>query len=158
MSNIWLDRQVSFHGYPQHPRAHPERPWWRSTMAAPLLLETDMRCWERSDGERVDWAGFDDVDAEMARIDRENPLPAPPALCSQVWVWLDDDGRVKRDCTINEVNRLSHSESRHRVMFGERKSVDLPTWPRGKAALIAGPFAPWMDTSEPKLEPQEEPP
>ena len=100
---------TTYHGYPQHPDSHPERPWWR------LVEHEGEESWVRTDGEvmarvrhkRVGdwyetgwkvWTGRQDLTVEktadcdvpavdvMALYDRRNPLQPPPPLCGQVWV------------------------------------------------------------------------
>jgi hypothetical protein len=76
-----------FHGYPQHPDAHPERPWWR---AVPLDPDDGWRATEcalRSDGWRVvlTWEDADERqwgEKMAAALDQRGKIPR---VVAQVW-------------------------------------------------------------------------
>lgn len=114
-----------FHGYPVHPDAVPDRPWWRrnlpgsgfasSSIFDPMLPMDEgeggrWRAFVRTDGVAVVGGPGDDavlgrhgrsnvhvvgdgetVGEALARVDRGHPLPAPPPLVGQVWVWSETD-------------------------------------------------------------------
>lgn len=150
---------VEWHGYPQHPDAHPERPWWRAVAASGFTQDV----WPcrypframRSDGlagpefhaakhDTADqpvspWAARGiSVDALVA-IDAEHPLPAPPPKCGQVWRWLDADG-VPRDASM--VIDIEYTEAL--FASGLRCDGNDPRhWPPPGAVLVAGPHSPW---------------
>lgn len=70
--------------YPPRPGEHPRRRWWRKD---PMGTDPPTFRWFRWDGQWFVRRGDDDQDvAEMARIDRENPIPRPPYRAGQVWV------------------------------------------------------------------------
>jgi len=73
---------MKWHGYPQHPDAHPSRPWWRH-------VTCEAAChWRRVDGHRGSPFNPEretaSTDAELAAYDRDHPLPHPEPLCGQV--------------------------------------------------------------------------
>lgn len=144
---------TTWHGYEQHPDAHPERPWWRRVVTA--ISETPG--WERApdsyfiadddaaDPEVLasinDWSAFAaEVGPALARIDAEHPLPAPEPRCGQVWT----DGEVD-----NLVTAVVRSPLRGvAVAFGPQWHDYGAAWPPSGAVLVAGPGAPWQDTRE----------
>lgn len=86
-----------YHGYPQHPAAHPEVPWWRFEAIGGWS-------WVRRahDGTSpvVDigsaWPdeAADEYDARLLvaleEVDARYPVPPPPPLVGQVWVTVVD--------------------------------------------------------------------
>jgi len=121
MSNDW-------HGYPQHPDAHPELPWWRKE---PIRFRS-----VRSDGKIVKWQALgspslrspEQVESNAKKIDP--PPPPPPPRCGQVWA--DIDGK--------------HDAMVVRVIGGVAwmpGNVQHREWPPERAVLVAGPGAPW---------------
>lgn len=157
---------TEFHGYPQHIDAHGTRPWWRRLTRNG---RRDPYTWARPDGGRVTrqpgpgyWAsrhvlwhvdtGMHDgdvlatgiTDEALAAYDAAYPLPAPPPLCGQVWVWSDN-----RQALLTEVYRTAAGL---RVDLGEYAAwpEGVPdeghfhvAWPPPGAVLVAGPGAPW---------------
>lgn len=124
-----------WHGYPQHPDSHPERPWWRrgmvrehrrsSTGAGSVSTTLDVMGFVRSDGRTsVDEAG-------MRQVDADEPLPPPPPLVGQVW--RQPDG--------TEVMVALHNPG-NRDWFGPGPPP-WEEWPPPGAVLVAGPLAPW---------------
>jgi hypothetical protein len=115
-----------WHGYPQGPDAHPDRPWWR---------QHSWTLWRRSDG--VTWSGYcrDDVrDEHLAILDREQPIPAPPPMAGQVWRCPDGATR-----TIG-----AHREADRRWWWtGLETGHGWQQWPPPGAVLVAGVGAPW---------------
>jgi len=130
-----------FEIYPQHPNAHPERPWWRAGSG-----------WHRRDGARVwfedgrslvgpgpgwwsqaeeaDFIQHADCDAALSYVDAAHPLPAPPPLCGQVWVLPNGEHGL----VTSVVGGL--------VTLGAT-SYPEELWPPGGAVLVAGPGSPW---------------
>jgi hypothetical protein len=120
---------------------HPDRPWWRRSSIASQ--------WIRVDGRRVY------QEAEIALIDQESPLPAPPMRAGQVWllecrnatttVLLDTFGWQRPTWSGDEHaitlggHRLTPTEARDLLLHGKN--------PRWKAFLIHDPIdpdaAPW---------------
>jgi len=134
-----------FHGYPQHPDAHPERPWWR--LANPW---TDGGVWRRTDGQSTArfnvpstyWGSPEQYhthimgiarqqDDYLARIDTTNPLPPPHPRCGQVWICDDNEERlvvaVQNGCPV----------------FGGHPLGFALNWPPAGAVLVDGHGAPW---------------
>lgn len=160
----------TWHGYPQHPDAHPERPWWRRDRSAMVrsdgvaLTSIHDRNYAETFGHPFDERGMRE-DGESyadatARIDREHPLPAPPPMCGQVWVWLSGFA-----ATVQAVDPTGMSAPRGMsdgpgvvwpctipapVQHGPYLGAWTPAalWPPPGAVLVAGPGAPWADTSE----------
>lgn len=153
--NLW-------HGYPQHPDSHPERPWWRERRNGE---------WTRADGlvvyiaqteEDVVWraltSGFvsseiigttDEMTSSeaMARIDREHPLPAPEPRCGQVWVhkhWATMIARIER----NRPHFGHVWDSRGASTEAAAPWGWVGTWPPPGAVLVAGHGAPWAPMGE----------
>jgi hypothetical protein len=115
----------TWHGYPQQAGAHESRPWWRR-----VDWGNGESGWVRTDGFAEIATGS--VSAERPEcLDREHPLPCPPPLCGQVWVWPErSHSTTVLDVTTKCVATLP---------------VDYPLadWPPAGAVLVAGPGAPW---------------
>lgn len=80
--------------------AHPERPWWRVAQTSGTVLTSFPPVihwgWRRCDGVVGPEFAARDVEVgdpatlcrdSLARIDAEHPLPAPPPMEGQVWVF-----------------------------------------------------------------------
>jgi hypothetical protein len=150
---------MDWHGYPQHPDAHPERPWWRLHKSTPWVRSDDWTVARRSDPESVlpgavsrSWtpAGEPGPSAPteelLALIDRMHPLPVPEPRCLQVWV-LPSTGY---SFTITGVAPLGDGLWHVVNGFDGRQGLvsigSLPAeerWPPPSAVLVAGPGAPW---------------
>ena len=103
-----------------------------------------------------DWNAYT-VEELMARIDREHPLPPPEPRCGQVWVFPD----VNQHDTVQGVSdgkgyfisgyadtMTPVSTSTYGDGCGAAAVLDAPnTWPPPGGILVAGPDAPWADTS-----------
>jgi hypothetical protein len=151
---------MDWHGYPQHPDAHPERPWWRLHKSTPWVRSDDWTVARRSDPESVlpgavsrSWtpAGEPGPSAPteelLALIDRMHPLPVPEPRCGQVWVLVAGD--VHDEALVVQVIR--HSGLPYEVVFGDGETqrlrrqdgeVNPKAWPP-LGVLVAGPGAPW---------------
>jgi len=150
---------TTWHGYEQGDNAHPEFPWWtwvaeQSTHGTYLLSQVGR--WLRGDGqksERVAWTYqegrghetmmrvlADKAEEEICYIGQESPLPPPEPRCGQVWV--------------NVTTGASHMITDVKDGIAWMGSGKLATWPPEDefsdevAVLVAGPGAPWADTSE----------
>lgn len=145
---------MEWHGYEQHPDAHPDRPWWHRT----TCVISGTAGWERSpdryfaaDPAEMDECvhSYEDLVAEttpeLGRIDREHTLPCPPPRCGQVWVW-PKSGRASMIFAIEPPNDV---ECKASCVFW-REEWDSISWPPPRAVLVAGPGSPWMDTREVK--------
>jgi hypothetical protein len=116
------------HGW--HPDAHPERPWWCGTDTFnPCLLR-------RLDGGQP-FVG----ESSIASYDEAHPLPEPPILPGQVWVW--PEGTHIRESAVHadippggsaQVLSVLHG----RPVFVVVNTSILPSPP----ALICGPLGP----------------
>jgi hypothetical protein len=119
-----------------------------------LLLQRNPHtswAWERTDGKRLTDASAEGVEALqreylpvgsgtdvagfrarlMALIDREHPREAPPPACGQVWVDADAEFLIT---VVTPDGALASGQL-------------VQPWPPPEAVLVAGPGAPWMDTS-----------
>lgn len=134
---------TNWFGYPQHPDAHPERPWWRVF---------DMRL--NSSGQEIAWRRTDGMLATMLEVesaiidvlaikDAEHPLPAPPPLCGQVWV----DPRTEKHFMVQAVSAgvaiLQVPNLTHGMWELVTVWVYPEHWPIKHVVLVAGPGAPW---------------
>lgn len=128
--------------YPAHPDAVPERPWWRPVALCDpprgLAYGPPLVGWVRTDGVTLEQG--EDLDA----YDREHPLRAPLPACGQVWVWPDTDYEIML------VGRDDWGWAPHLRIGGRQVTGGDAPWPPPRAVLVAGPGAPWMDTSEAK--------
>jgi hypothetical protein len=132
-----------WHGYPQHPDAHPERPWWR-----PI---SSMR-WRRTDG-RISRAAC--VCDELARLDTAHPMPPPEPRCGQVWVTLTGVESMVQMVYSNGAGTRTIDLPDHHFFWPpdpERpdscwgsapETLTTADWPPPGAVLVAGPGAPW---------------
>jgi len=154
---------MDWHGYPQHPDAHPQRPWWRRS-------GDDESPWVRSDNATLtpvaEYVGGDTYDAgwqshdgwvlrvpdvwmgrmaaihtlesgSLATYDAEHPLPPPEPRCGQVWVWVAASAWQGLQMTVSTVTAVGG------VHFGTRRDAWDAPWPPPGAVLVAGPGAPW---------------
>lgn len=157
---------MTYHGYPQHPDAHPERPWWRKLWQRRGNGSLEHIAWQRIRDRatvsvlEVRQARFD----VLAHHDLEHPLPAPPPLCGQVWVDLDEVGPVggmtitavgpyvavaqMSACYVGILFRrgivrhqgFRHAEDAPEHVRAEFREVE---WPPSNCVLVAGSFSPW---------------
>lgn len=148
----------AWHGYPQHPDAHPERPWWR--LSGEGLTRSDgvelspLTRWVGGDDYEVSWwaqpmgtvvrTTVGDCDQQhgladllgdaLAAYDAAHPLPAPLPLCGQVWAF--GDGHVSMVTDVHDGV----------VTWGD--GAETYDWAclvsgRGAPVLVAGPCSPW---------------
>jgi hypothetical protein len=120
--------------YPAHPFADegcPARPWWqradlsakyRASRAGLAVHVVSRPGWLRSDGQEVNSSQSDDE--QLAKFDRENPLPRPSLRVGQIWA--NEVG--------NAVQIVSADNSRALV------ATYVPTGP-SMATLGVAPFA-----------------
>lgn len=155
---------ITFHGYPQHPDAYPERPWWRLDRSPIDGWEVSPR-WAREGAPYVQAVlefGAShppaDVLADIDRTDHYSPMPAPRPMCGQVWVWPHASGG-ERQAMVTSVRPGSWDGGKVTgllvEMFGVSSyyvSLDPETgatnWPMLYAVLVAGPGAPWTPFGE----------
>jgi hypothetical protein len=122
------------------PGAVPERPWWRQ--------EGDD--YRRADGARVKSVldGFRFIEWEptlrlIEAHDTEHPMPVPPPMCGQVWVWTNGWERM-----VVGVDRCAvfgcGDEIRNTGAPSEYSDIPMraDVWPPPGAVLVAGP-TPW---------------
>lgn len=126
---------ADWHGYPQHPDAHPERPWWRLSRHGGYV---------RTDGEEAAEVGSDRggflgilhghelTTQALAEFDCKRPLPPPEPRCGQVW-YMTDSGTSKM---VGRCGTLS-------ITWADGTKRSTAEWPRPNAVLVAGPGAPW---------------
>lgn len=127
---------MTFHGYPQDPTAHPERPWWRG----PIMRESDgVIVWRRSDSADT---GHPCLRGALAAIDREDPLPPPEPLCGQVWVLRSGRSVMVVDVVPQTVEGAWMVSLGSEALTARGAGVTCP-WPPPGAVLVAGPGAPW---------------
>lgn len=134
---------TDWHGYPQHPDAHPERPWWRWCH--------DDACYERADGATYEpdeaslarALGTYDVRAQLAAYDASHPLPAPPPLCGQVWVRGGYQGQIADVMRMDDGHLTISWGFEVTCRTGGRRDHGEEPWPPPRAILVAGPGAPW---------------
>jgi len=154
----WADRNVLWHGYPQSPHAHPIYPWWRRDLGPtvppgahgvrlPSQINESSEVWMRSDRLRVvvrDEGESTPLDArvvlELAEVDRQQPLPPPPPLCGQIWLWMDN-GRI---CAHTEILSLRDNILE---VSGSQKYARERWPPNQEMVLVSGPLAPWASTA-----------
>lgn len=148
------------------PDAHPERPWWRAEHAQRQTF------YRRIDGAKG-WTynvhdGYGglflvphDCDAAwvLRRMDSEDeakPIPAPPPMAGQVWVWFEDwratgaPGGLDANLyvaagTVATIAGVTPAMNPERTPLVRLTSFPLDvgrTWPMSGAVLVAGP-TPW---------------
>ena len=142
--------------YPQAPDAHPERPWWCGPDDCGYFRRTD-GAWLKAKGgwfKGSDGGAYaelrtpispkaqaaDDDDSAafpgLAAFDTTNPLPCPPPLIKQVWVWVDSGEQWM-------VQGIADFPWTLVLRDGRAEVVEFESWPSPGAVLIAGPGAPW---------------
>lgn len=148
-----------FRIYPQHPDAHEGRPWWRRAQVfAARSFGADSPVWDyqlpvagyvRSDGKSLAGKSLAEPPTadDLAAFDAADPLPCPPPLLGQSWVYPGGMG-----CMVVQVVPLRDGWD---VALGAGSKLvlyripdDLPlgmaaAWPPEGAVLVAGPCAPW---------------
>lgn len=112
-----------WHGYPQHPSAHPDRPWWRKKPEG---------YWLRIDGEQSVYGRK--PESAMATLDHEHPLPPPEPRCGQVWRFRE--GHQAMVAYVRPDGSCAFAGA------GEAFAAKEP-WPYPGAVLVAGPGSPW---------------
>lgn len=150
---------MEWHGYSQHPDAHPDFPWWHRT----ACVISGTSGWERhpdrhfvADPAELDERvhSYEDLVAEttpeLERIDRDHPLPCPPPRCGQVWaregmvaVMVVDESPPWFIGTMLMDTML--------MLAGDTRTPQekgLCQWPPPGGILVSGPGSPWMDTRE----------
>ena len=135
----------TWHGYPQHPDAHPERPWWRGgrTDDGALYLR-------RADGHEEIVARMlmehGSSAACIAAYDAAHPLPCPPPMCGQVWVWPGEH-KARLVVAVFDGDPVfigwTFSHSLNQAVALPRRGADM-----AGAVLVAGPGAPWAPMGE----------
>ncbi len=131
----------------------PERPWWvqaldRATYTRRGGLQisrySDASCDVFADHVLI--AGIADAPkglALLAHLDELYPMPAPMALCNQVWSFPQGGGRLER--TIVAIDNQGD------ICWGDSPTMDnglvafvtYAQWPPTGALLVDGPLAPW---------------
>lgn len=148
--------------YPMPEGAHPERPWWRYVQAeGPVMLTMPPIVpyrWVRADGtigptfphRGGEGSPGRECDDDLARIDREHPLPAPEPACGQVWVWPENVQAMVVACEpcgwrddVVTAWRVSLGGGAPYEHFGDSYGR---SWPPEGAVLVAGSGAPWAPT------------
>lgn len=149
-----------WHGYPQHPDAHPERPWWRRYVSpldgstgwtryahdgtSPVVLDSEVEPHEDADGDEAEAVLLE----ALAAKDAAYPVPPPPPLCGQVWVCVADGEVLSQDMVTNVIEWHDGST---RLILGAREcripasmtGHGVKPWPPPGAVLVAGLLAPW---------------
>jgi hypothetical protein len=130
-----------YFGYPQHPDAWARYPWWRWTVDG--LRRTDgLLSYAPSSADMPDDERHArDVQAmdRAEEHDRKHPLPPPPPMCGQVWVWPEGDAE-----TIISTCRGWWTTFRTRPgLFNPGAATSRESWPPPGAVLVAGPGSPW---------------
>ena len=143
MSDTW-------HGYPQHPDAHPERPWWRLSMRDATWPEEVEEEWVRTDGGVCGAVSCPSDDERVAMLDRYDaglPLPCPPPMCGQVW---RVDGLEVTIVRVVDGVGFALAPSPGGWTWGGYASASLAAVNASapNAVLVAGPGAPWAPMGE----------
>jgi len=159
---------TTWHGYEQDDNAHERFPWWASVGSF---------AWERCDGrairphplgwsvtgphdalypdggpcrydfERCAYTGPSQPVDIIEMIDREHPLPPPEPRCGQVWKVPGTPAAMVASERYPWF--ASWMPAYALVASGlATGTVIEDTWPPPGAVLVAGPGAPWADTSE----------
>jgi hypothetical protein len=136
---------IFWHGFEQHPEAHPERPWWRQEQ----IPHGGLAIFRRLDGEAVKGVRFsghpygertrEQVDNDIAEFDRKHPLPAPQAKCGQIWFWPET----------GEQKIVIDVDPRVQISLGTSLFLRPTQWPPLDAVLVAGPDSPWAPPEVP---------
>lgn len=160
---------TSYYGYDQHPDAMEGRPWWRRAAsgyrrsdgraARQQVVEHDVV--EKKGravilyGARTRHRSNEEVLEEVARIDREHPLPAPEPKCLQTWITPSGDHHVAVGVKDGKAVFLAAVAGEQFEVVGHGALPVWPVyvfvaeeWPPPGAVLVAGPGAPWADTRE----------
>jgi len=130
-----------WHGYPQHPDAWVRYPWWRWTkdglrridgLLAHAPLRDDMTDdeWQARDVEAMDRAEAHDA---------AHPMPPPPPMCGQVWVWPEGDAET----IVSTRGGWWTSFPTRPGLFNPGSATSRESWPPSRAVLVAGPGSPW---------------
>jgi hypothetical protein len=85
--------------------------------------------------------------------DSEFPLPSPVPACGQVWIWPDEEGRVREQSMVVSVKKVTICGERVIrdeivISFVEGTFYQSENWPPTGALLAAGPGAPWQKTEK----------
>lgn len=157
-----------FARYPQHPDAHPVRPWWRYVHGAgytrvdgkATAVET-IGGWITHEAADIGVSPLFHHETEaMDAYDAAHPLPCPEPACGQVWAW---DDRFAATVQAVDLTGTADPESLGRpgvvwpctvpvsgTEFGRYSACWTPAlnWPpalggRCDAVLVSGPGAPW---------------
>lgn len=119
------------------PEVHPQRPWWRIHRSEidrmgqwiqdipPSFVPVDghgvATYWERVDGLHA---------ADLEAGDHEHPLPAPPPMPGQVWVF---ESQAEMILYVQVLKPGAFT-----VLWAGDKAVSL-TWPPTDGILVSGP-------------------
>lgn len=146
--------------------ALPERPWWSVQSIKTETAAGKFVTWRRVDGQSksfawdgppVAWAGSMDewnritmdcavhaAGDDLARIDAEHPLPAPPPMPGQVWHIAFPDGADEFTETVAYTDRRGayRTYPRGTGYGGEARMCRFDSWPPAFGILVAGP-TPW---------------
>lgn len=129
-----------WHGYPLvGVDRHPERPWWVRLIqqwSPSLPPEPTVWRWVRSDGLEVGpvpASRAEQAEAQLAQLDRDEPLPPPPPKLGQFWVFPD----AEQDAMVIGVDRGAAVWA---WPWGGGPPVE---WPPPSGVLVAGYGAPW---------------
>jgi hypothetical protein len=120
--------------YPQDEDAHPERPWWKRDVTG------ELKGWSRRDAGA--FAYGEDALESMAEFDAENPPPAPPPKCGQVWVSESSEKLITR------IERVDNGGPTVNTYVWAGTDRYAGTWPPEGYSLVYGPFSPWTSTRE----------
>ena len=132
-----MSKPVLWHGYPLAPDAHPEKPWWRKEQrqtSGPVPVP--LVGWAHASGKAFAF-GVDAEDA-MDKYDAENPLPAPPPKCGQIWVTDASERSITR---VERHGAGADEGPKTYVWAGTERHTGV--WPPRDYVLVAGPFSPW---------------
>lgn len=133
------------YGYPQHPDAHPERPWWRKLYREVPGRAPEHFAWARTDRRVVSRTEVEQAIIDiLAALDREYPLPPPPPLCQQVWVEPRRGGAGGGHRAIVGVDPCG---AVYTVGYAGVQRHAPGCWPPPGAVLVYGPGAPWAPTA-----------
>jgi len=128
----------SWRGHPGHPKAHPERPWWRRHEREEALggfLPSKSVGWIHPHGV---FAYGSDAEVVMAEYDKTHPIECPEPRCGQVWQNDSGDEMLVTKVLICVEEKL--------VYFNGR-AWEGP-WPPPSMCLVSGTHSPWKNTGE----------